>query len=391
MQCYGNSNGDTKDKDGFEMKTIITATIAICWLASIQVLANVSSALIPITNTTIKSLNEYVQSTVVNEQVQGMSLAVLVNGELVHIKSFGVSDIVSELAVSNKTVFQVASITKLFVSTAVHELLLANNISVDSEIGDVLADIPENWQHIKISELLSHTSGLPDYYSRTPEPESIEAAFEVVRHLPFEYKAGTRSKYSQTGFALLHLLIEKLAGMPLQNYLQLHHFDRFKLVNTYYGILSDTTASGKIYQKTWLGVEPFNYYYPPAMYASAGINSSIEDLTTWIVMLVNGQILSTELLNQVWQGITLDNGQFADFSLGWQFSDYENITYVGHGGANISEVGHYIHKSTGESVTVVWLGNTLGYYPKDSVHKIASYFMQDIPQCSHFLFWQFDC
>ncbi len=372
---------------------ILSLFIATFYLLnSNQALANDSSTLISNTRAAIHAVDEYVQKTVTKQHIQGMSLSVLVNGKLLHQKSFGFKNLESTEQVSENTIFPIASITKLYVSTVVYEILHKHDISVDTKIGLLLTDIPNQWQQIKIRDLLAHTSGLVDYYPKNSNPSSTLEALELVSHLPFEFETGTQNQYNQTGFALLHLLIEKLSGTSLEQYLQAHHFNKFSLDSTYYQVpTSNNNDVSEFFSKTWTGIEPYNLTYPPAVYASAGMNTSIKDLTNWITAMINGQVLSPEHLQQVWGPIYLDNGELSDFSLGWRFIDSEKVTMVGHGGADTSEVTHFIHKETGDTVTVIWLSNTLGFYPHKAVNKVASYFMKDIPQCSNLLFWQFNC
>lgn len=342
----------------------------------------------------IQKIDEYIQETVEKNRIQALSYAILLNGEPIHKNSVGVGD-ESGAALNEKTIFPIASITKLFVSTAVHEQLLSHDISVDAPIGAFLTDIPSHWQHIKIASLLAHTSGLPDYYSRNPEPETTAKALSEVSHLPFEFNEGEHSQYNQTGYALLHLLAETLSGVSLKEYLQQHHFTKFNLQNTYFPGDTDPNDTNKedtnqestdrkntikTYRKTWAGVQDFIFSYPPAVYGSAGLNASAEDLSEWMRVLLDGQILPQEYLLRVWEPVRLNNGQNGGFSLGWEYYESENVMMAGHGGANTAEVRHFLHKKTGNSVTVIWLSNTIGFDPHNSVNKIASHFMSDIPQ-----------
>lgn len=332
------------------------------------------------TQLAIAKTDRYIQKIHTKKHIQGLSVSVLVNGRLLHQKSVGYADIESKVPISENTVFHIASITKLFVSLAVHELLLKHKVTVDSSIGEFLKEVPSQWKHIKIQELLSHTSGLPDYYSRNPYPKTVNEAIELVSLLPFDYQTGQKSQYIQTGFALLHLLIEKLSGMSLEAYLQFNHFDKFNLRKTHYQLASDNKIeASKAYRKTWTGVQPYNFDYPPSVYASAGLMASNNDLTHWLTALLNGQILSPDYLQRIWHVVPLKNGESSGFSLGWEYHESEKFIMVGHGGADTSEVRHFINKDSGNSITIIWLSNTLGVDPHKSLNIVASYFMEDVP------------
>ena len=93
------------------------------------------------------------------------------------------------------------------------------------------------------------------------------------------------------------------------------------------------------------------------MFASSGLNSTVIDLAKWFSALLNQQFVSKHTLDSMWTPILLDNGTIANFANGWEYSNYDGITVVGHGGGNRADVRHYVSDRDGESVTIIYLTN----------------------------------
>ena len=374
------------------MKLVKICIVFTSLFCSFQTLAQSNSVITQDLNTAIENVEKYAAKIKADNKIQGVSLAVLLNGQLLHQTSMGYTDANLKNKIDINTVFPIASITKLFVASSVLQLLPQHNLSPNTEIGEVLDDIPNHWKQVKIKHLLSHTSGLPDYYSKKTDPSSLNEALNLVRTDDFEFNTGDDVSYNQTGFALLHLLVEALSGKTLEQYIQQHHIDRFGLKDTYYQRApTEVSNTTDMFIKKRSQVKPFDLVYTRALHGSAGLNTSNNDLTKWITALVNGNVLSNEQLEQAWQPVLLQNGEPSIFGLGWWVTQTDKVDISGHSGADTSEVRHYIHKATGESITVIWLSNTLGFNPQQSVNTIAGYFMKDITNCSRFLFWQLDC
>lgn len=338
-----------------------------------------TTALLSISDDTHKLVDNYVSKTIEQEDVQGAAYAVLVNGKLTHQAAFGFRDSEAQKAVSVTTVFPIASITKLFVSSALQQLLIENSIPLDTSIGKLLNNIPSHWSTLTITQLLSHTSGLPDYYRRNSNPQSKQAAIDLVDERAFRFSPNDNNKYNQTGFLLLHLLIEKLSGVTLEQYLRDIYFSKLNLNNTFYVKADDSKAEvSKFYKSSWFSVKPMRLHYPPAVYASAGLNASLEDLTVWMQAFAKSEVIPISKIDEIRAGVLLNDGSYSEFSLGWEYQANNEIIAIGHSGADTSQVRQFFHKVTGESVTVIWLSNTLGFYPDELVNKIGAFYLRGI-------------
>lgn len=306
----------------------------------------------------------YVQTMFDSLAIVGLNYAIFVDNKPVHQKSYGVASKQLPVPMNFEHVFSVASISKLFSSVALHKLLAIRKRNVEERVGEFLpgrTDLPESWRELTLKQLLSHTSGIPDQidYGIYLAPESEQFVIESLGEKPFSSKPGTESRYNATGFLLVRMILEKLAGQDFESYMQEHYFDKFGLTSAIYGGFKSVIPNRvTCYQNVDDKLQMFPLNYSPPMYAGAGLNISMGDLIKWIQVVFDEQILTKEQLENIWEPVKLYNGEYGNFGLGWESYKLDGgLRIVGHGGAGISSIRHYWYDNSGENVTVILLTN----------------------------------
>ena len=109
-------------------------------------------------------LDDYVGGQMQAQQVPGVVVVVLKDGAIVAQRAYGLANIKFNVPMKVEDVFTIASITKLFTTTAILELVQDGRLRLDDRITTVLPGLPEQWNDITVLHCLSHTSGLPDLY-----------------------------------------------------------------------------------------------------------------------------------------------------------------------------------------------------------------------------------
>lgn len=318
----------------------------------------------------------------------GLNYAILINGKVVHKKAMGLANFELQVPMKENNLFAVASISKLFSSTALHRLLKDNDRSVDETVADFLpnrSDLPESWQNLTLKQLITHTSGIPDQidYQIYLAPESDEFVIEGLKEKPFTSTPGEENKYNATGFMLVGLIIEELAGQDLETHMQENYFSKFNLTTANYGGFKKVVPN-RVTSYRMLGedFEIFPLNYSPTMYAAAGLNINMDELITWLQAVLDEKIVSKEYLETIWAPVRLNNNEFGAYGLGWETYDLgNNIWFTGHGGAGISSVRHYYKEDSSETVSVILLTNGA----KKWIHspdylniEIANYFIPGV-------------
>lgn len=330
----------------------------------------------------------YVKMMMDSLEIAGLAYAVLIDGKVMHKKAMGIANLEHHVPMTLDKLFAVASISKLVSSTALHRLLEIKKRNIDETVGEFLPhrnDLPESWRRLTLKQLLTHTSGIPDQidYQIYLAPESADFVIEALADKPFSSVPGETNKYNATGFMLVGLIIEELAGQDFEIHIQENYFDKFNLALANYGgfkkIVSNRVSS---YQMVGENFELFPLNYSSPMYAAAGLNINLEELILWIQAVLDGKIVKKEQLVTIWAPFKLNNGRDGFFGLGWETYELENnIWLTGHGGAGISSVRHYWRNDSSNTVTVILLTNGARNWvqsPDDINMGIANYFMPGV-------------
>lgn len=171
-------------------------------------------------------VDEFVEAQMVEEEVPGVSVAIVHNGEMVLLRGYGYADIDTQTPVDpTETPFRVASITKPFTALAVMQLVEQGVLDLHTDVNQYLEgfQIPSTFaEPITLHHLLTHTAGFDqrEIGLRTVDPEEVVPIDEYVKTYlpPRVYAPGELIMYSNYGIALVGYIIERVSGMPYQEY-----------------------------------------------------------------------------------------------------------------------------------------------------------------------------
>ncbi len=158
----------------------------------------------------------------------GAVLYVQADGAICLFEAWGQADIFSHTPMTRETVFDLASLTKpLATAPAVLKLVQEGRLGVDDRIGDILADFRGTDKHsITLADLLSHCSGLPDHreyfrkLARLPVEERRPALTRMLAAEPLVYRPGEQTVYSDLGYMVLRLVVERISGRRLDRFVR---------------------------------------------------------------------------------------------------------------------------------------------------------------------------
>ncbi|MGI8609272.1 MAG: serine hydrolase domain-containing protein [Candidatus Dormibacteria bacterium] len=214
-----------------------------------------------------------------------LSGAVLVSrGEHVFRQAFGLADRTTGAPNTTSTIFRIGSNTKQFTAEAI--LILANRhrLQLSDSICDHLRDCPPAWQRVTLRQLLDHTSGMPDYVNGElntywTHPQTPDQLLGHFRDQPLDFPPGTRFKYSSSGYVLLGMVIEKVAGEPYAQFLRHSVLGPLHLDRTGVDSVSPPVPEHALgYYAD--GTQP-ERYDPSVAYAAGALYSTVDDLDTW--------------------------------------------------------------------------------------------------------------
>jgi CubicO group peptidase (beta-lactamase class C family) len=260
----------------------------------------------------------------------GISVAVVKDGQVVLAKGYGLSDVASRSPVQADTRFDIGSITKTF--TALGVLLLyqesqgtIHQLDLNAPISDYMHStksfkLPPRWSHVSTMELLNMTSGIRD----AEGPQPWQAELRSVAKLPLLYTPGTETSYSNTNYHLLGELIEQWTGESYGTFIRDQILQPLGMSETQVlGRSARVPGQATGYQASRLGNWPKAHLYNgPAMYASAGIVSTAQDMAIYMTALLGGRLLDPATYDLMWTSTpTLQYGVVppsgAQRGLGW--------------------------------------------------------------------------
>jgi CubicO group peptidase (beta-lactamase class C family) len=308
-------------------------------------------------------LDEYFDSVHTDGWMNG-NVLIAEDGKIVYKKSFGYADFQNQTPNSDSTLFPLGSISKTFTAIAVLQLKEKGKLHLEDPLSRYLTNFP--YPAITISQVLSHTSGLPDDDALldslvAKHPEKIFTNADIIpalidyqrsRNLPFQ--PGERWSYSSLGYNLLALLVEKLSRQPFATYMRQHIFIPAHMASTYVeASLSQEKDRNrttnyqynnhyemKLLKMDTVGDHKEWTYNTAGLMGAGNVISTALDMLNYDQALYGGILLKQETLAEAYTPVKLNNGQNNSaipgysYGLGWFIStDTTRGKIVQHSGA----------------------------------------------------------
>ena len=280
---------------------------------------------------------DYLEGLVRQHQFTG---AVLVerDGRVLVQGGFGMADAARDSANAATTRFRIASLTKQFTAMAILQLQEQGRLRVTDLACAFLAPCPAAWRRVTVAELLTHSSGIPDYesvpgYSRLSQQHLAPAQLAALASSrPLLFRPGTRWSYSNTGYVLLGMIVTRVSGLSYADFLNQHVFTPLAMRDTGYDVNNPLPGHATGYAG-WQ--QPAPYIDMSVPYAAGALYSTVGDLARWDDALMAGgqQIIRPATLREMFRPrIEVVPGDPAEgwYGYGW-FID-ENGTEYDHDG-----------------------------------------------------------
>jgi CubicO group peptidase (beta-lactamase class C family) len=229
------------------------------------------------------------------------SVLVADKGKVIYKKGIGPANMEWNIPNEPDTKFRLGSITKQFTATLILQLVEQGKIKLDGKVSDYLPDYrKDTGGRMTIHQLLSHTSGVPNYTAQpgffanvSRNPFKVDDFVKQYASGDLEFEPGAKFNYSNSGYFLLGDIIEKVTGKTYEQVLKENILDPVGMKNTgydHYGTVLSKRASG--YIKTPNGYENAPYLDMTIPYAAGSLYSTVEDLFLWDQALYGEKILS---------------------------------------------------------------------------------------------------
>jgi len=335
----------------------------LVWLLTISLLSNSQDKKSTNKkNRLINTIDSILQSQVYGDKIPGAVIQIKQNGKVIYTNAYGYAqkydfnhqELRSPEKMSVQHLFDIASLTKV-VGTTTSIMLLVDRglLKVDDPVAKYIGGFDDPYKRsITIRHLLTHTAGLYEWYPLYYRCRNKFEAYKLIEELPLKYPVGAGRHYSDLGFIILGEIIEKISGMPLQQFVEQNIFKPLGMEHTTYNPLRSkkftkiaATGPGNLYENrmvhdstlgfkidyidpdSWNGwrtyvsrgeVDDGNAWYAnEGVSGHAGLFSTVDDLQKIVDMLMNkGKVGNTQFISAKTIEMFLSKDEFKN-GLGW--------------------------------------------------------------------------
>jgi CubicO group peptidase (beta-lactamase class C family) len=316
-------------------------------------------------------MEQIIQESVKQNHFMGTVL-VERDGKAILDKGYGSADLEWNIPNAPDTRFRLGSITKQFTAASILLLEERGKLKVEDPISKYMPDEPAAWKNITFIHLLTHTSGIPSFTSfpdyqelqgRPVTPEQLVARF---RDKPLDFQPGEKWNYSNSGYALLGYLLEKISGEKYCDFLQQNIFTPLAMHGTgcdRNSVILPRRASG--YTSGPHGLENATYIDMTVPFSAGELYSTTGDMLRWQQALFGGKLLNAASLQKMTTPVKNNYG------FGLEIETIKSHERISHGGG-INGFNTFEAWYPQDKLSIVVLSNVNGNAPEEISNYLAS-------------------
>jgi CubicO group peptidase (beta-lactamase class C family) len=294
------------------------------------------------------------------------------NGKIILEKGYGFKNKKENLLNTANTLYQIGSITKQFTSAIILQLVAAKKMTLQDKLSKYFHGYPGG-DSITVEQLLTHTSGIYNYTNdgdfmrdRSEHPIARDSLLALFEYKPLDFSPGTKWSYSNSGYILLGMIIEKVTGKsyfrvvrenifePLGMWHSGFDFTHFKNADKAMGYAGDLTV-------------PVGIVDSSVSFSAGAIYTTVGDLYKWDRALYTNQIVNQALLQKAFTVYQ------SSYGYGWMITESYGKKTVQHGGG-ITGFASYILRVPGDQICIIVLTNVASDAPSKISNEINGMF-----------------
>lgn len=315
----------------------------------------------------------------------GAALIVVKDGVPVYKRGYGIANLEYNIPITPPTVFHVASVSKQFTAFAITLLASQGKLSLDDDIRKHLPEVPDFGKKITIRHLIHHTSGLRDQWEllamagwRLDDVITKEHILKMVRHQKeLNFDPGQEYLYSNTGYTLLAVIVERVTGQSFRQYTQENIFKPLGMTNTHFHDDHEMIVKNRAYsydpdEKEGFRLSALNY----ANVGATSLFTTVEDLAKWMRNFDNAKLGGAAVIEQMYQQGVLNNGKKITYAFGLDIGMYKGLKRVAHSGGDAAYRSHVLWFPE-QKFAVAVLSNMGTFNPGRLAQQVADIYLAD--------------
>lgn len=317
----------------------------------------------------------------------GCAIGVSRGGKVVIAKAYGMANLEYGVALGAESVLESGSVAKQFTAAAVTLLQLDGKLSLDDDVRKFLPEVPTfGGQRITIRNLLTHTSGLRDQWgllSLMGNPPTTQVhtlpliLYLVSRQQDLNFAPGTEYLYSNTGYALAALIVQRVSGMSLAKFAEDRLFKPLGMTRTQWRddyqrvVHNRATAYERRPDGSYAQFMPFTN-----VYGNGGLLTTVGDVLLWNNALTTATIPGGKALVQALETpMRLTSGQTISYALGLVHNTWQGHREINHSG---STAGYqtFLTRFVDDDLSIAVFCNTTDGGPTNAAYRVAGLFLK---------------
>jgi len=295
---------------------------------------------------TAKLIDKYLTMLCLEKNFSG-GLLIVRGGKKYFCKGYGYADKERKIEFTPETLGSIGSITKAFTATAIMKLVAQDKLTVDDRLRKFFPNAPADKANITIHQLLTHSSGFHEFlkqdagdYEKIDKDEFLKRAFTE----PLAFKPGEKAVYTNVGYSILGIIVEKVSGLGYEQFLKKNLFEPLGIKNIGYHYpvsKNDTIAVGYQNGTTW-GTHQQHFQMAGGgpfwnLKANGGLEASLNDIFLWLNGFTNHSVLPEKEIETMFTAQVQEEGYNGQsfFGYGCNISQSRrNSKMIGNGGSN---------------------------------------------------------
>ncbi len=296
----------------------------------------------------------------------GAVAAVVEDGELVLVRTYGMANITHGIPWERGTASNIGSVTKQFTGMGLLVLEGRGELSLDDDIRTFIPELPDFGETVTLRQLLNHTGGYREIYNLLridglggEDTFSREHAITVVQRQPaLQNRPHTEWNYNNTGFILLSFVMERVTGMSFADYMRESVFEPLGMHDTRMKMVQGEVIPGSA--QGYSPAEDGGYRTTRDLAASAGaggVYTTVDDLHRWMLNFRDAALGGPEAIEAMTTTAVLESGDSTDYGLGLGLDELGGRTLYWHTGGDVSHRAYFGYLPQLESGVILMSNN----------------------------------
>ncbi|MFZ5821472.1 MAG: serine hydrolase domain-containing protein [Chloroflexota bacterium] len=320
----------------------------------------------------------------VEDDSPGGAVIVLQNGAVVYQAAYGLANLETGEALTTGHIFHIASTGKQMTTTTILMLVAQGKLELDAPVGRYVPEVAQFGDAFTVRRLLTHTAGLDDYeedleealFARAGQPTNADLVAVLSEMDAPPLPLGGQFEYSNVGYDLLAVVIERVSGMKFPEFMARNIFTPLGMKDTF-SLPNPQRRAGARVAMSYTGENGVPEAYPEDdldnLYGSGSIYTTLADFARYDEALYGNQLLPPEVLAQAFEPSDLE----AEYGMGWELDEWQGLPYVGHSGAWLGFNSDYV-RFPGQHFSVIVLLNRDYDYPDEPriALQVAAFYLE---------------